>query len=102
MSLGYADRLSFREDLGGQLGAPELQDSPEEVEAKVARLAELVRAPFIEMPPAAAALPAASAVPLAAAGSCPPHYVAVSCSVLPCAHPCGVVYQPPSSRRGNL
>ena len=43
MSLGYADRLSFREDLGGQLGAPELQDSPEEVEAKVARLAELVR-----------------------------------------------------------
>ena len=55
MSLGYADRLSFREDLGGQLGAPELQDSPDEVEAKVARLAELVGAAMIELPPAAAA-----------------------------------------------
>lgn len=43
MSLGYAEKLSFREDLGGQLGAPELFDSPEEVEAKVERLAELVR-----------------------------------------------------------
>jgi hypothetical protein len=57
MSLGYADRLSFREDLGGQLGAPELQDSPEEVEAKVARLAELVGAVASDVPPAAAALP---------------------------------------------
>lgn len=43
MSLGYAEKLSFREDLGGQLGAPELSDTPEEVEAKVERLAELVR-----------------------------------------------------------
>lgn len=42
MSLGYAEKLSYREDLGGQLGAPELFDSPEEVAAKVARLAQLV------------------------------------------------------------
>ncbi|KAL4445407.1 hypothetical protein ABPG77_011232 [Micractinium sp. CCAP 211/92] len=43
MSLGYAEKLSYREDLGGQLGAPELFDSPEEVAAKVERLAQLVR-----------------------------------------------------------
>lgn len=43
MSLGYASKLSYREDLGGQLGAPELFDSPEEVEAKAERMAELVR-----------------------------------------------------------
>jgi mono-ADP-ribosyltransferase sirtuin 6 len=43
MSLGYAEKLSYREDLGGQLGAAELFDSPEEVAAKVERLAELVR-----------------------------------------------------------
>ncbi len=43
MSLGYAEKLSFREDLGGQLGAPELFDTADEVEAKVERLAQLVR-----------------------------------------------------------
>lgn len=43
MSLGYADRLSFREDLGGRLGDPELQDSDEEVARKVALLASWVR-----------------------------------------------------------
>lgn len=43
MSLGYAEKLSFREDLGGQLGAAEHYDSPEEVERKVEQLAELVR-----------------------------------------------------------
>lgn len=42
MSLGYAEKLSYREDLGGQLGAPELFDSPKEVEAKAEQLAELV------------------------------------------------------------
>jgi mono-ADP-ribosyltransferase sirtuin 6 len=42
MSLGYAEKLSYREDLGGQLGAPELHDSPEEVEANAELLAELV------------------------------------------------------------
>ena len=43
MSLGYAEKLSYREDLGGQLGAPELADSEAEVEAKLERLARLVR-----------------------------------------------------------
>ena len=43
MSLGYAAKLSYREDLGGRLGDPELFDAREEVEAKVERLAELVR-----------------------------------------------------------
>ena len=43
MSLGYADRLSFREDLGGTLGAPELHDSDADVTRKVAILARYVR-----------------------------------------------------------
>ena len=43
MSLGYAEKLTFREDLGGQLGAPEFFDSPEEVDAKVSQLAALVQ-----------------------------------------------------------
>jgi hypothetical protein len=30
MSLGYAERLSYREDLGGSLGTPELPDPPAE------------------------------------------------------------------------
>lgn len=47
MSLGYASKLSYREDLGGQLGAPELFDSPEEVEAKAERMAELVSRWFL-------------------------------------------------------
>lgn len=42
MSLGYAERLSYREDLGGQLGAPEYFDSPAELERKVGLLAQLV------------------------------------------------------------
>lgn len=44
MSLGYAEKLSFREDLGGQLGAPELFDTLQDVQNKVAQLAEWVRA----------------------------------------------------------
>ena len=43
MSAGYATKLSYRDDLGGQLGDPELQDTPEDVVAKVATLADLVR-----------------------------------------------------------
>ena len=43
MSLGYADRLSFREDLGGTLGAPELHDTDADVARKVAVLARYVR-----------------------------------------------------------
>lgn len=43
MSLGYAEKLSYREDLGGQLGAPEVFDTAAELEAKVEHLAQLVR-----------------------------------------------------------
>jgi mono-ADP-ribosyltransferase sirtuin 6 len=43
MSLGYAEKLSHREDLGGKLGAPELSETTEELDAKVTRLANLVR-----------------------------------------------------------
>ena len=42
MSLGYAQKLSYCEDLGGQLGAPELFDSDAELQAKVEQLAALV------------------------------------------------------------
>ena len=43
MSLGYADRLSYREDLGGTLGSPELHDTDADVARKVAILARFVR-----------------------------------------------------------
>jgi len=42
MSLGYAEKLSFREDLGGRLGDPELEEPAEAVEGKVSELARLV------------------------------------------------------------
>ncbi len=42
-SLGYASRLSFREDLGGELGAPEVHDSTESTESKAIALAALIR-----------------------------------------------------------
>jgi len=44
MSLGYAEKLSYRSDLGGQLGSPELFDGDAELSAKVGELAELMRA----------------------------------------------------------
>ena len=47
MSLGYARKLSYREDLGGQLGAPELFDSDAELQAKVEQLAALVRSALL-------------------------------------------------------
>lgn len=31
MSLGYAEKLSYREDLGGSLGTKEIHDPPSEV-----------------------------------------------------------------------
>ncbi|KAK9801395.1 hypothetical protein WJX73_005987 [Symbiochloris irregularis] len=44
MSVGYAERLSFREDLGGQLGDPELaESSPEALNAKVIQLAQWIQ-----------------------------------------------------------
>lgn len=42
MSAGYATKLSYREDLGGQLGDPELHDSTEDISTKAALLAEWV------------------------------------------------------------
>jgi len=44
MSLGYADRLSYRKDVGGQLGAPEYEEPYEELERKVSMLAQLFQA----------------------------------------------------------
>ncbi|CAG9466603.1 unnamed protein product [Pedinophyceae sp. YPF-701] len=43
MSLGYAERLSWRDDLGGQLGAPETIESQEELEAHAKEVARLIR-----------------------------------------------------------
>ena len=43
MSLGYAEKLSYRADLGGQVGAPELLEGGAlEEDAKVAKLVHLV------------------------------------------------------------
>ena len=42
MSAGYATKLSYRDDLGGQLGDPEISDAPAEVLQKVNRLSEWV------------------------------------------------------------
>lgn len=42
MSLGYAERLSFREDLGGRLGAPEIHQSARAVLEAAAALARLL------------------------------------------------------------
>ena len=42
MSLGYAERLSYRDDLGGQLGSEELSESPEGLEHKIDQLAAMV------------------------------------------------------------
>lgn len=43
MTFGYADKLTYREDLGGSLGDPEYTESEKEIEAKVQQLAALVR-----------------------------------------------------------
>jgi hypothetical protein len=45
MTFGYADKLSYREDLGGSLGDPEYTDSEEELQIKIEQLAALVRTP---------------------------------------------------------
>ena len=41
-SLGYAERLSFRAELGGTLGEPEIADASADVAAKVAKLAKMI------------------------------------------------------------
>lgn len=43
MTFGYADKLAYREDLGGSLGDPELEEPKASLEAKVEQLATLVR-----------------------------------------------------------
>jgi mono-ADP-ribosyltransferase sirtuin 6 len=43
MSLGYAEKLSYRDDLGGQLGAPELSEESTDLNNKVQQLTNLVR-----------------------------------------------------------
>ena len=42
MSLGYAEKLSYREDLGGQLGAPEIFDQDEALIANAQQLSDMV------------------------------------------------------------
>ena len=42
MSAGYATKLSYREDLGGQLGDPELTEAPGELQAKLNTLRDWV------------------------------------------------------------
>lgn len=42
MSLGYAEKLTFRDDLGGQLGSEELGESPDSLMRKIDQLAEMV------------------------------------------------------------
>lgn len=41
-SLGYAERLSFRAELGGTLGEPEIADANADVATKVAKLAKMI------------------------------------------------------------
>jgi mono-ADP-ribosyltransferase sirtuin 6 len=42
MSLGYAEKLSYREDVGN-VGMPEIFDSPELLHKKIEELAVMVR-----------------------------------------------------------
>ncbi len=44
MSLGYAQLLTPREDLGGQIGAKEYFDNPDVIQTNVKTLADWVRA----------------------------------------------------------
>lgn len=49
MSAGYATKLSYRDDLGGQVGDPELLDTTEDIAAKIARLSEWVTLIYITL-----------------------------------------------------
>lgn len=42
MSAGYATKLSYRDDLGGQLGDAELFETPKSADEKVAKLCDWV------------------------------------------------------------
>ena len=50
MSAGYATKLSYRDDLGGQLGDAELSEPPDSVEQKVARLCDWVCVVLVRQP----------------------------------------------------
>ena len=43
MSLGYAEKLSYRDDLGGTLGSEELSEPPEQLAQKIDQLTDMVR-----------------------------------------------------------
>lgn len=43
MSLGYADRLKQIDNVGGELGKPEIEDSERQVGRGITRLVEWVR-----------------------------------------------------------
>jgi mono-ADP-ribosyltransferase sirtuin 6 len=47
-SLGYAERLSWRDDLGGQLGDPELGEAAPDLTTKIDHLAQLIRGAPLE------------------------------------------------------
>lgn len=47
-SLGYAEKLSVRADVGGHLGARELSETQEALKQKLDQLATLVNAGFEE------------------------------------------------------
>lgn len=51
MSLGYAERLSYRDDLGGQLGSEELSEPEDIVSQKIERLADMVNAQSLDEAP---------------------------------------------------
>ena len=42
MSLGYAEKLSYRDDLGGQLGSKELFEAEDELNRKISQLVTMV------------------------------------------------------------
>ena len=50
MSLGYADKLKRKKNVGGQLGATEFYDDVQEAEEKMKKVANLVRSRYLGMP----------------------------------------------------
>ena len=46
MSATYATKLSYRDDLGGQLGDPELVEAPTDISTKVTKLSEWVSSDY--------------------------------------------------------
>lgn len=63
VTFSYADRISFREDLGGRLGDPELRDDSGRVAASARELAEQLRAATCVMFFSGAGLSTACGIP---------------------------------------